>query len=132
MESKNLSPYQRKLFVFLGMATLFEGFDFFALTQLLPELGQDFGKKLCSVSETHQAIFALEEGVLDSGVTGRKASLHHQDGAGLEGVENGHTGDGARGVFNRRGVHDVVGPDDHGDIGVAESPLMRSISNSCS
>lgn len=38
-----LSPYQRRLFVFLGVATFFEGYDFFALTQVLPHLRQDFG-----------------------------------------------------------------------------------------
>ncbi|HZO12752.1 MAG TPA: MFS transporter [Polyangiaceae bacterium] len=35
-----LTSYQKKLFVFLSVATLFEGYDFIALTQLLPELRQ--------------------------------------------------------------------------------------------
>jgi len=38
-----LTPYQRKLFVFLSVATFFEGYDFIALTQLLPNLRQDMG-----------------------------------------------------------------------------------------
>ena len=38
-----LSPYQRRLFGFLGVATLFEGWDFFALTQILPNLRADMG-----------------------------------------------------------------------------------------
>lgn len=38
-----LSPYQRRLFVFLSVATFFEGYDFFALTQILPNLRADFG-----------------------------------------------------------------------------------------
>ncbi len=37
-----LSPYQRRLFVFLGVATFFEGFDYIALTQLLPSLRAEF------------------------------------------------------------------------------------------
>ena len=36
-----MTPYQRKLFVFLSVATFFEGYDFFALTQILPELAAD-------------------------------------------------------------------------------------------
>jgi len=35
-----LTAYQRKLFVFLSVATFFEGYDFMALSQLLPELRQ--------------------------------------------------------------------------------------------
>src|SRR4029079_276009 len=37
------TPYWRRLCVFLGVATFFEGYDFFALTQVLPSLRQDFG-----------------------------------------------------------------------------------------
>lgn len=36
-----LTPYQWRLFVFLSVATLFEGYDFFALTQILPNLRAD-------------------------------------------------------------------------------------------
>jgi MFS transporter, putative metabolite:H+ symporter len=38
-----LTPYQRRLFVFLGVATFFEGYDFLALTQILPNLQADLG-----------------------------------------------------------------------------------------
>jgi MFS transporter, putative metabolite:H+ symporter len=38
-----LTPYQRRLFVFLGVATFFEGYDFLALTQILPNLRADLG-----------------------------------------------------------------------------------------
>jgi MFS transporter, putative metabolite:H+ symporter len=38
-----LTPYQRRLFVFLGVATFFEGYDFVALTQILPHLRADMG-----------------------------------------------------------------------------------------
>jgi MFS transporter, putative metabolite:H+ symporter len=38
-----LTSYQRRLFVFLGVATFFEGFDFMALTQILPNLRAAFG-----------------------------------------------------------------------------------------
>src|SRR5687768_15498953 len=37
------TPYQRRLFVFLSVATFFEGFDFIALTQILPNLRKDLG-----------------------------------------------------------------------------------------
>ena len=36
-------PYQRRLLLFLSVATFFEGYDFFALSQLLPRLRADFG-----------------------------------------------------------------------------------------
>jgi len=36
-------PYQRRLLLFLSVATFFEGYDFFALSQLLPKLRDDFG-----------------------------------------------------------------------------------------
>lgn len=38
-----LSAYQKRLFVFLSVATFFEGYDFFALTQVLPNLRADLG-----------------------------------------------------------------------------------------
>lgn len=38
-----LTAYQKKLMFFLGVATFFEGFDFFALAQLLPALRASFG-----------------------------------------------------------------------------------------
>lgn len=37
-----LDRYQRRLFAFLCVATFFEGYDFFAITQLLPELRSHF------------------------------------------------------------------------------------------
>ncbi len=37
-----LTPYQKKLFIFLSVATFFEGFDFLALTQVLPQLRAEF------------------------------------------------------------------------------------------
>src|SRR6478736_1258119 len=37
-----LSGYQRRLLVFLSVASFFEGYDFFALTQILPNLRADF------------------------------------------------------------------------------------------
>lgn len=38
-----LTPYQRRLLVFLSVATFFEGYDFFALGQILPNLRADMG-----------------------------------------------------------------------------------------
>ena len=37
-----LDSYQRRLVVFLSVATFFEGYDMFALSQLLPELRAHF------------------------------------------------------------------------------------------
>lgn len=36
------TPYQRRLLIFLSVATFFEGYDFFAITQLLPHLEREF------------------------------------------------------------------------------------------
>lgn len=38
-----LTSYQRRLFVFLTVATFFEGYDFMALAQILPNLREDLG-----------------------------------------------------------------------------------------
>lgn len=38
-----LSPYQKRLFAFLSVATFFEGYDFMALTQILPNLRASLG-----------------------------------------------------------------------------------------
>ncbi len=39
--NEQLTPYQRRLFVFLSVATFFEGYDFIALAQILPNLRAD-------------------------------------------------------------------------------------------
>lgn len=41
--SDRFTGYQWRLFVFLSVATFFEGYDFIALTQILPNLREDFG-----------------------------------------------------------------------------------------
>lgn len=38
-----LDPYQKRLLVFLSVATFFEGYDFIALTQILPNFRADMG-----------------------------------------------------------------------------------------
>ena len=38
-----LTSYQRRLFIFLSVATFFEGYDFLALANILPNLRADFG-----------------------------------------------------------------------------------------
>ncbi|HMJ13390.1 MAG TPA: MFS transporter [Polyangiaceae bacterium] len=43
MKSARFTPYQLRLFVFLSVASLFEGYDFFALTQILPNLRAEMG-----------------------------------------------------------------------------------------
>lgn len=52
------TPYQRRLFVFLGVATFFEGFDYIALTQMLPTLRAEFG-----LSESQGGILVSAIGV---------------------------------------------------------------------
>ncbi len=42
MKKTPFTPYQRKLFFFLSVATFFEGYDFFALTQILTNLREEF------------------------------------------------------------------------------------------
>ncbi|KYF77189.1 MFS transporter [Sorangium cellulosum] len=37
------TPYQRRLFWFLSVASFFEGYDFLALTQILPNFGAEMG-----------------------------------------------------------------------------------------
>jgi putative MFS transporter len=37
------TPYQKRLFIFLSVATFFEGYDFFAITQVLPNIRDSFG-----------------------------------------------------------------------------------------
>jgi len=41
--SARLTPYQRRLLVFLSVATFFEGYDVMALSQILPNLRADLG-----------------------------------------------------------------------------------------
>ncbi len=43
MAKTPLSSYQKRLLVFLSVATFFEGYDFFALAQILPNLREDLG-----------------------------------------------------------------------------------------
>ncbi len=40
---EGFTSYQKRLFLFLSVATFFEGYDFMALTQILPNLRQDMG-----------------------------------------------------------------------------------------
>nr|AYM54094.1 permease of the major facilitator superfamily [Byssovorax cruenta] len=42
-EKAQLSPYQRRLFAFLSVASFFEGYDLLALTQILPNFGAEMG-----------------------------------------------------------------------------------------
>lgn len=39
---ERFTPYQRKLFFFISVACFFEGFDFFALSQVLPNIQREF------------------------------------------------------------------------------------------
>lgn len=52
-EGDRFTPYQRRLFLFLSVATFFEGFDMFALTQILPSLQAEW-----SLSKTGLGVLA--------------------------------------------------------------------------
>lgn len=39
----SFTPYQKRLFVFLSVANFFEGYDFFAISQLLPSIRETYG-----------------------------------------------------------------------------------------
>ncbi len=41
--ARDFTPYQKRLFIFLSVACFFEGYDFFGLSQLLPNLRAYFG-----------------------------------------------------------------------------------------
>jgi putative MFS transporter len=43
MSDERLTSYQKRLFVFLSVASFFEGYDFIALTQILPNFRADMG-----------------------------------------------------------------------------------------
>lgn len=43
MTAAPFTPYQKRLFLFLSVATFFEGYDFLALTQILPNLRASMG-----------------------------------------------------------------------------------------
>lgn len=55
------TAYQKRLFWFLSVASFFEGYDFFALSQLLPNLRQSFG---LSVSQGGFMVGAINVGTV--------------------------------------------------------------------
>lgn len=65
-----LTSYQRRLFVFLGVASFFEGYDFFALSQVLPNLRDDFG---LSKSDIGWLVFLVNLGTVVAYLLVRKA-----------------------------------------------------------
>ena len=40
---QKFTAYQKRLFAFLSVATFFEGYDFFAISQLLPSIRETYG-----------------------------------------------------------------------------------------
>lgn len=55
------TPYQRRLLIFLSVATFFEGYDQIALTQILPELGRDLN---VVEAETGLAVSVINVGTI--------------------------------------------------------------------
>lgn len=66
----SFSSYQRRLFVFLSVATFFEGYDFIALSQILPNMRADFG---LSESEGGMLGSVISLGTMVSYILVRKA-----------------------------------------------------------
>jgi len=66
------TPYQRRLFLFLSVATFFEGFDYIALTQLLPSLRAGFG---LDYAEGQWLVAFINVGAILSYVLIRRADL---------------------------------------------------------
>ncbi|WP_437679185.1 MFS transporter [Sorangium sp. So ce131] len=65
-----LTPYQRRLFVFLSVASFFEGYDFLALTQILPNVGAEMG---LSPSDEGLLVGVINAGTMIAYVLVRKA-----------------------------------------------------------
>ncbi|HMU38279.1 MAG TPA: MFS transporter [Pseudomonadota bacterium] len=66
----SLSAYHRRLFVFLSVASFFEGFDYYALAQLLPEIRAAFS---LSVSQGTQLASFVNLGMVLSFFLARQA-----------------------------------------------------------
>ncbi|AUX40586.1 MFS transporter [Sorangium cellulosum] len=64
------TPYQRRLFVFLSVASFFEGYDFLALTQILPNVGAEMG---LSASDEGLLVGVINVGTMIAYVLVRKA-----------------------------------------------------------
>jgi putative MFS transporter len=65
-----LSSYQRRLLIFLGVASFFEGYDFFALSQVLPNIRGDFG---LDQSDIGWLVFVVNLGTVVAYLLVRKA-----------------------------------------------------------
>jgi len=70
MATEKFTPYQRKLLIFLSVATFFEGFDFMALSQILPELRADLG---LDISDAGVMITVINAGTVLAFLLVRKA-----------------------------------------------------------
>ncbi len=69
-EKVPFTPYQRRLFVFLSVATFFEGYDFLALTQILPNVRADFG---LSIGWAGTIVFCINVGTVIAYLLVRRA-----------------------------------------------------------
>ena len=67
-----LTSYQKRLFLFLSVATFFEGYDFFVLAQILPNIREDFG---LSRDEAGYLVGAINLGTLMAFWLVRKADV---------------------------------------------------------
>jgi putative MFS transporter len=70
MPAAVLTPYQRRLMVFLSVATFFEGYDFFALAQILPNLRADLG---LSKSDAGWLVGVINAGTMVAALVVRRA-----------------------------------------------------------
>ena len=65
-----MTPYQRRLILFLSVATFFEGYDFFAMSQILPSLRAEFG---LSRAGAGWLVAAINSGTMIAALLVRKA-----------------------------------------------------------
>lgn len=77
-QRSSLTPYQRKLFLFLSVATFFEGFDYIALTQLLPSIRAAYG---LTYTQGSLMVSAINVGAITA-----YALIRHADVAGRKRV----------------------------------------------
>ena len=88
-----------------------------SLISLLQCLDQAREHRL-GVAEEHERVVGEEQLVLDAGKPGVHAPLDDEHRLGLVGVDDRHAEDGARLVVPGGRIHDVVGPQHQGHVGL--------------
>ena len=90
----------------------------------------DLSEGLARVAEEHARFLVIEKRVVDAGEAMAHAALEDDDVASAVDVEDRHSVNRARRVVAGGGVYDIVRANHQNDIGLRDSPLTCSISNS--